>query len=59
MDIDERLERLAERHESISEYVELKGRADQERQEALNQYVEWLTLDIRQLGWKQKKSREA
>ncbi len=50
MNIDERLEKLTERHEALVQWTELKSRSDQGRQEAITQSVELLTHDIRQLG---------
>jgi hypothetical protein len=38
--IDERLEKLTERHEALVQYTALKYRMDQERHEALAQSVE-------------------
>jgi ATP/maltotriose-dependent transcriptional regulator MalT len=48
MTIDERLEKLAERHEALVQYTELRNRSDRERHEALAMNIELLSQDIRQ-----------
>jgi hypothetical protein len=50
MTIDERLEKLAERHEALVQYTELKNRTDWQRHEALAMNLELLSRDVRHIA---------